>query len=60
MNNIKINCIKVTAKLGTSLGDCIRNCIELAGKEWQNVELIHNETTYEIKVCALADSVNKL
>jgi len=58
MKSIEIKNIKVTAKLWKSIGECLKDCIELAAKEWQNVELFHCDKTYKINVNDLVASVN--
>ena len=58
MDNIKITKIKAIAKLGSSVNDCIRDCMELCIKERRNVELTHNGLTYDISFNEMFSTVD--
>lgn len=48
--NIEIIELKISALPGAHIGDCMKDAIELAAKEWRNVRLRHNGKDYTIKV----------
>lgn len=49
MESIDIIEIKVTAKSGANLSQCVIDAVKLAANEWRNIRLIHNDIEYEIK-----------
>ena len=57
MKSIEIIELKVSALVGSSIGECMKEAIELSAKEWRNVTLIHNDKHYRVKVNDLLASV---
>jgi hypothetical protein len=57
MKHIEIEKIVVHAESGSTLTNCIRECIKLAAEEWKQVELIHNEKIYKINPDDLYETV---
>ena len=55
MKNIEIANIVVNAKPGTTVGECVKECITLAATEWRNVILIFGNNQYKIYVNSLLD-----
>ena len=45
---IDVSAVRVSARPGSAVGDCIREGIMLASREWRNVELIHDGKIYRI------------
>jgi hypothetical protein len=60
MKNIEVIELKVSALSGTDIGECMKESIELAAKEWRNVILIHNKKSYSIKPNDLIGSITKM
>jgi len=60
MEHIEVNEIKANAKLGSSFGECAKECIELAAKEWRNVIFTHNEKKYKINVNDLVTTIKEV
>jgi len=59
MKDIEIVKLVVSAKYGASIGGCMKESIELAAKEWRNIELIHNGKIYEVKANDLIGSIRE-
>lgn len=59
MKNIDIVKIKTVAKMGCAENNCIRDAMELAVKEWNNVEMKHNGRIFNISVNDMFASVKK-
>jgi co-chaperonin GroES (HSP10) len=59
MDSIAIKEIIVYAKAGAEIGYCMKEGIELAAREWQNVRLIHNDNEYLIMPNELLAVVRK-
>lgn len=59
MKNITIKEIRVKAKAGSVLNDCIIEGIELATKEKQVVILTHNDTIYKIDPISITDTIRQ-
>ena len=57
--SIEIGKVHVSARHGSSVGECIRDAILLAVKEWRNVELVHNQKVYQVIVNDLLCSVKE-
>jgi len=57
MESIKIDKIKISAKIGANLYNCILDAIELSVSEKRIVELIHNDRLYKIDYNQLVDIV---
>lgn len=54
MNDIEIDKIVTRALSGSHISGCIKDCLELAIKEWRVVTLEHNSQIYRIdpeKIC---------
>ena len=48
MTHTEIIDVRLSAKPGASLGECMRDAVLLACQEWQNVTLIHNGKDYRV------------
>ena len=60
MKNLKetrIVHIEIQAIPGGELSYCIREAIEIAAREWQNVKLIHNNRKYHIDIDTSSDAI---
>lgn len=57
-DNIDIGRINVYAVPGAAKGDCLRDSLVLAVKEWRNVSLFHNNDEYRININDLLAAVN--
>ena len=59
MEHTEVTEIVVHARPGSVIGECFRECIEIAASEWRNVLLIHNGKKYEIKPNDLVASIKQ-
>lgn len=60
MKTIEVVELRVSALPGASIGECMKEAIELAAKEWQNVRLSHNNKDYSIKPNDLLASITEV
>ena len=49
----------VTANPGASIGQCIKDAIQIAVTEWRNVQLVHNGKEYIIYVNDILETVKE-
>jgi hypothetical protein len=59
MKNIEIDKIVTNALSGSHISECIKDCIELAIKEWRVVTLEHNSKIYRIDPEKICDFVSQ-
>ena len=59
IKDIEVVEIKVAALPGSMIGDCMRESVALAIKEWRNVSLTHNDKIYLIKPNDLISSIKE-
>jgi hypothetical protein len=60
MKNIDITYIQLSAKPGTTIGDCFQEALVLASTEWRNVRLMHNGKMYHIQPNDLIGAVKDM
>ena len=60
MDNIEVIEIRISARPGAAIGNCLKEAIELASKEWRNVRLTHNGKDYMVKPNDLLASVEEV
>jgi len=51
--------VRVSARAGSAIGDCLREAILIAVEEWRNVVLVHNNVSYRVCPNDLIASVDK-
>ena len=59
MKSIEVYETVARARVGANLGDCMKDCIELAAKEWRNVTLVHNDKNYKVRTEDLISSITE-
>lgn len=53
MSNTRVVCLTVQAEEGATLLPALREAMQLALKEWRDVELHHGDTVYSVKLNAM-------
>lgn len=56
---IDVDEVKVHARSGAHVGECLKECVLLAFTEWRDVILIHNDKEYIINPNGILDSLYK-
>ena len=59
LNHTNVIEVHVCARAGAMIGDCLREAILIAVKEWRNVVLVHNNVSYRVSPNDLIASVDK-
>lgn len=57
MKSIEVTEVVVHATPGSSVGECIKEALQIAVTEWRNVRLIHNQKAYKVQVNDLVGAV---
>ncbi len=59
IKSIKIDTLTVHPKVGNNLINCQKASLELAAREWCNVNLVFGDDTYRIEIKKMIEMIEK-